>query len=76
MNGMEEAAFSTIHITPEQGQSYASVELSGYSPGSIDRDAVISKVTTPPSLSMCVWVGISLFVWRHALHIMGDLTRV
>jgi hypothetical protein len=44
MNGMEEAAFSTIHITPEQGQSYASVELSGYSPDSIDRDAVIAKV--------------------------------
>jgi len=33
MNGVENDAFSTIHVTPERECSYASFELSGYSVG-------------------------------------------
>eukprot|EP00884_Botryococcus_braunii_P015802 jgi/Botrbrau1/2905/Bobra.0036s0045.2 len=44
MNGLEGSAFSTIHITPEDGFSYASVELSGYELGVLDRDHLAAKV--------------------------------
>ncbi|KAK9814356.1 hypothetical protein WJX72_004436 [[Myrmecia] bisecta] len=44
MNGMEGAAFSTIHITPEAGFSYASLELCGYAADGVDVAGVVAKV--------------------------------
>ena len=44
MNGLEGAAFSTIHITPEDGFSYASLELTGYPAEGVDPSGVVGKV--------------------------------
>lgn len=44
MNGLEGDAFSTIHITPECGFSYASLELYGYSSKALDPTSVVEKV--------------------------------
>jgi len=41
MNGLEGDAFNTIHITPEEGFSYASLELSGYK--NLDVNQMVSK---------------------------------
>ena len=43
MNSQEGAGFSTIHITPESGFSYASFELSGYEPGSVDVNRLVTQ---------------------------------
>lgn len=45
MNGIEDEGFVTVHITPEDGFSYASVELSGFAPDAIGgAQAVVKKV--------------------------------
>lgn len=36
MNSQQAGVFSTIHITPEDGFSYASFELCGYDPAALD----------------------------------------
>ncbi|KAJ7555882.1 hypothetical protein O6H91_05G058800 [Diphasiastrum complanatum] len=66
MNGIEDNAHSTIHITPEEGFSYASFETMGYGPGSrielrklVDRVAACFK---PAFLSI-------------SLYVCGDLSR-
>ena len=50
MNGIEGSAFSTIHITPECGFSYASLELYAYSAKDLNPTAIVEKVF-PPVLS-------------------------
>ncbi|KAL4419048.1 hypothetical protein ABPG77_011030 [Micractinium sp. CCAP 211/92] len=57
MNGVEDAVFSTIHITPEDGFSYASFELCGYSPESINAAELVAKVSDvfqPRNLSVAL----------------------
>ena len=52
-------AFSTIHITPEDGFSYASVELCGYAAGAVDPAAVVAQTAAifrPASLSVALSV--------------------
>lgn len=44
MNGLEGDGFSTIHITPEEAFSYASLELSGYHPSRVNPSGVIAEV--------------------------------
>ncbi|KAJ1433565.1 S-adenosylmethionine decarboxylase [Sesbania bispinosa] len=44
MNGIEGAAFSTVHVTPEDGFSYASYEVEGLDPESIRFGALVRKV--------------------------------
>ena len=43
MNGVDGAAFTTIHVTPEEGFSYASVELCGYAAAALDASAVVAQ---------------------------------
>lgn len=44
MNGCEGEGFSTIHVTPETGFSYASVELSNYAAKAVDPTQLVTKV--------------------------------
>jgi len=50
MNGVEGGAFSTIHITPEDGFSYASLELCGYPAHTVDPSGIIAKVSGSSTL--------------------------
>lgn len=43
MNGVDGTAFTTIHVTPEDGFSYASVELCGYAGAALDASAVVAQ---------------------------------
>ena len=68
MNSMEDAGFSTIHITPEDGFSYASFEISNYATSSLDINHLVSTVvaifnpgkmtvalTVDTNLPCCMW---------------------
>lgn len=44
MNALEGAAISTIHVTPEDGFSYASFEAMGYNPRDCDLEALVERV--------------------------------
>ncbi|KAF6254298.1 S-adenosylmethionine decarboxylase [Scenedesmus sp. NREL 46B-D3] len=44
MNGIAGGGFITIHITPEDGFSYASVEVSGFDPGAYDPADMVSRI--------------------------------
>lgn len=68
MNSMEGSGFSTIHITPEEGFSYASFEISNYATTSLDINQLVSTVvdifypgkmtvalTVDTNLPCCLW---------------------
>lgn len=44
MNGMEGAAYSTVHVTPEDGFSYASYEVMGLEGGSMGLSELMNRV--------------------------------
>jgi len=44
MNSLEGAAISTIHVTPEDGFSYASFEAMGYDPKYCNLEALVERV--------------------------------
>ncbi|WOK96303.1 hypothetical protein Cni_G05010 [Canna indica] len=44
MNGIYGQALSTIHVTPEEGFSYASYEAMGFNPLSLDYSSLIKRV--------------------------------
>lgn len=64
MNGLEGSAFSTIHVTPEDGFSYASVELTGYKLGTLDRDHIAAKVPHDLFVMMSVARAFPRSVWH------------
>lgn len=56
---MQGNAFSTIHITPEDGFSYASVELCGYTAEAVDAAATVAQIAAifrPAELSIALSV--------------------
>lgn len=44
MNGIEGTAYSTVHVTPEDGFSYASYEAAGFDPRTVAFNALVTKV--------------------------------
>lgn len=57
MNGTSGAEFSTIHITPEDGFSYASFELCGYAPDAVAASELVTRVAAifePKSISVAM----------------------
>lgn len=44
MNSLERTAMSTIHVTPENGHSYASFEAMGYGPQDVDLQTLVDDV--------------------------------
>lgn len=59
MNSVEGPAFSTIHVTPEDGYSYASFEVMGYSPQDVDLQVLVEKV-------LCCFKPASFSIALHA----------
>uniref|UniRef100_A0A0D6QXG4 S-adenosylmethionine decarboxylase proenzyme n=1 Tax=Araucaria cunninghamii TaxID=56994 RepID=A0A0D6QXG4_ARACU len=60
MNAIEGAAVSTIHVTPEDGFSYASFESIGYGPKDIDLSLLVERVLScfrPKEFSIAVHVN-------------------
>ncbi|KAK9821936.1 hypothetical protein WJX81_005453 [Elliptochloris bilobata] len=63
MNAVDGAAFTTIHVTPEEGFSYASVELCGYAGATLDASTVVEQVAAifnPERISVALSVDQSL----------------
>lgn len=44
MNGVDGGAYSTVHVTPEDGFSYASYEAMGFDPGSVPFGPLVRRV--------------------------------
>lgn len=68
MNSIEGPALSTIHVTPEDGFSYASFEAMGYHPKDCDLEALVERVLScfrPMIFSIAVHVnaGACLTSW-------------
>uniref|UniRef100_A0A7S0R6E5 S-adenosylmethionine decarboxylase proenzyme n=1 Tax=Chlamydomonas leiostraca TaxID=1034604 RepID=A0A7S0R6E5_9CHLO len=59
MNGIDRSGFITIHVTPEMGFSYASVEISGHLDDMVDPDGLIAaaiNIFNPGKMSVAMSV--------------------
>lgn len=59
MNGIDRSGFITIHITPEKGFSYASVEISGHLEDMVHPDSLIAaaiSIFQPGAMSVAMSV--------------------
>ncbi|KAK6281083.1 hypothetical protein POUND7_014908 [Theobroma cacao] len=62
MNAIEGAAISTIHVTPEDGFSYASFEAVGYDPKDLNLKELVERVLVcfkPSDFSVAVHVDVA-----------------
>ncbi|KAJ9140639.1 hypothetical protein P3X46_031264 [Hevea brasiliensis] len=62
MNSIEGAAISTIHVTPEDGFSYASFETVGYDPKEVSLNNLVDRVLVcfqPSQFSIAVHAGVA-----------------
>ncbi|KAH7433193.1 hypothetical protein KP509_07G058600 [Ceratopteris richardii] len=60
MNGIEGTSLSTIHVTPEDGFSYASFECMGYDSETVDLPALIDRVLScfkPAVFSVAIYAS-------------------
>ena len=76
MNAIEGAAISTIHVTPEDGFSYASFEMVGYDPKVVKLDQLVERVLAcfqPSELSIAVHadVGVKLLEQTCSMDVKG-----
>jgi len=76
MNSIEEAAISTIHVTPEDGFSYASFEAAGYDLNDVNLSQLIERVLAcfrPKEFSIAVHAdyGALLFDDIYSQHLKG-----
>ena len=79
MNSMEGAGFSTIHITPEEGFSYASFEISNYATTSLDINQLVSTVVdifNPGKMTVALTVDTNLpcCMWGESVHTPASYT--
>lgn len=79
MNGMEGSGFSTIHITPEDGFSYASFEASNYATQDLDIDSLVTalvQIFNPGKLTVSLTVDTSLpcCIWGESVRTPDDYT--
>ncbi|PSR91231.1 S-adenosylmethionine decarboxylase beta chain like [Actinidia chinensis var. chinensis] len=68
MNAIEGASISTIHITPEDGFSYASFEAVGYDPKVVDLDLLVERVLAcfnPSEFSISVHADVGVKLLEH-----------
>lgn len=59
MNGIHDKSLSTIHVTPEEGFSYASYEAMGFDPSKLNYSDLVSRVLScfdPSEFSVAVTV--------------------
>lgn len=74
MNGINDGALSTIHVTPENGFSYASYEVMGFEPCKIDAATLVSRVLGcfgPSSFSIAITVlGAPLHAYSWAKQVL------
>ncbi|KAJ6834106.1 S-adenosylmethionine decarboxylase proenzyme-like [Iris pallida] len=59
MNAINGPALSTIHVTPEEGFSYASYEAMGFDPGAVDFVSLVERVLncfSPSDFSVAVTI--------------------
>ncbi|KAK6944302.1 S-adenosylmethionine decarboxylase [Dillenia turbinata] len=57
MNGVDGSGYSTIHVTPEEGFSYASYEATGFDPGSVRLKPLVQRILScfePSEFSVAV----------------------
>ncbi|KAG0466758.1 hypothetical protein HPP92_018338 [Vanilla planifolia] len=76
MNGIDGMALSTIHVTPEDGFSYASYEAMGFEPSKMNYGSLVDRVLKcfkPVDFSVAVTIfgGRSIGSWGHKLNIDG-----
>ncbi|KMZ64620.1 Adenosylmethionine decarboxylase [Zostera marina] len=77
MNALNDGAFSTIHVSPENGSSYASYEVMGFDPLKQDPTALIKRVLrcfAPTSFSIAVTIfgnRLKAGSWANELHVKG-----
>ncbi|XP_057486403.1 S-adenosylmethionine decarboxylase proenzyme-like [Actinidia eriantha] len=76
MNAIEGTAISTIHVTPEDGFSYASFEMVGYDPKVVKLDQLVERVLAcfqPSEFSIAVhaYVGVKLLEQTCAMAVKG-----
>ncbi|XP_010277985.2 PREDICTED: S-adenosylmethionine decarboxylase proenzyme-like [Nelumbo nucifera] len=74
MNGIDGEAFSTIHVTPEDGFSYASYEAMGLDPGSVGLGPLVKRVLGcfgPARFSIAVTCYGRVDEWENDLGVEG-----
>ncbi|KAE8713982.1 S-adenosylmethionine decarboxylase proenzyme [Hibiscus syriacus] len=66
MNGIEELAYSTVHVTPEDGFSYASYEAMGLDLETVKLEPLVKRVLTcfgPKELSVAITCRGGVWIW-------------
>ncbi|XWS73137.1 hypothetical protein CRYUN_Cryun02cG0099600 [Craigia yunnanensis] len=66
MNGIEGFAYSTVHVTPEDGFSYASYEVMGFDTEAVKLEPLVKRVLTcfcPNEFSVAVTCRVGVCLW-------------